>query len=349
MWWKYLSIVILLYVFVGGFVVPLRPGIMNTQPERLVAGASHTLVVDMYNTRYDMGDKVNVLVRVDGAGYIKATSVAVRDQNSLEVAMTVPRNLPTSSGAVAGTLIVHDSDNGFAVSPSAVTIVRGDSPAVEAVDWSDSAGLEEGPWKLQFPFIGILYETIRNTFFHVAIWFAMFFLMAVSMAYSIAYLRQSDLHYDAVASSFAYVAIVFGIMGMITGAIWAKNTWGVYWTNDPKLNMAAVALIIYVAYAILRSAVTDPDQRARVTAAYNIFAVVAFVPLVFIIPRLTSSLHPGNGGNPALGGEDLDNTLRLFFYPAIIGLIMAGSWLALLMVRLEAIKMRLLDFKIDYK
>jgi heme exporter protein C len=68
-------------------------------------------------------------------------------------------------------------------------------------------------------------------------------------------------------------------------------------------------------------------------SAYNIFAFIALIPLVFVIPRLTDSLHPGNGGNPALGGEDLDNTLRMIFYPSIIGLTLIGVWMASLYYR----------------
>ncbi|HMP31223.1 MAG TPA: cytochrome c assembly protein, partial [Saprospiraceae bacterium] len=61
-------------------------------------------------------------------------------------------------------------------------------------------------------------------------------------------------------------------------------------------------------------------------------------PLIFVIPRLYDSLHPGNGGNPALGGEDLDNTLRMFFYPSIIGLILIGVWIATLKYRTDKIE-----------
>ncbi len=345
MWWKYFGILLLIYVFAGGFLVPLKPGIMAVNPDRVDMSSGVTLDLEMYNTNYAESDEVKVLIRLDASHYIEAEGVDIIDRNTLRTAFDMPGDLPDAQQFASASLIVHDPENGFIVSPSALILVKADSMATGATTWSKTTGLKEGPWRLQFPFIGILYETIRNTFFHVAIWFAMFFLMAVSMIYSIRYLHKPSLTGDAVAASYAYVSILFGIMGMVTGSIWAKNTWGVYWTNDPKLNMAAVALIIYVAYAILRSAINDPDQKARVSAAYNIFAVVAFIPLVFVIPRLTSSLHPGNGGNPALGGEDLDNTLRMFFYPAIIGLTLIGSWMATLMSRLAQLKIHLIDHR----
>lgn len=82
----------------------------------------------------------------------------------------------------------------------------------------------------------------------------------------------------------------------------------------------------------------DQDRRAKVSAAYNIFAFATMIPLIIIIPRLTDSLHPGNGGNPALGGEDLDHTLRMVFYPAIIGLTLISVWISSLVTRYRLVE-----------
>jgi len=240
------------------------------------------------------------------------------------------------------TLIVHDPSSGYQLLPAAFFNAGEVKSLNTKVDWVEdlpSAGTE---WRFQFPFIGILYETIRNTFFHVAIWMAMFVLLIVSLIYSIKYLRSNDLVDDAVAASFAHVAVFLGILGMITGSIWARYAWGAFWTSDPKLNMSAVAMMIYLAYSILRSSISNDDQRAKLGAAYNIFAFVAMIPLIFIIPRLTMSLHPGNGGNPALGGEDLDSTLRLVFYPAIIGYTLLGVWLSSLLFRIRKVQLNLI-------
>jgi len=88
--------------------------------------------------------------------------------------------------------------------------------------------------------------------------------------------------------------------------------------------MSATAMLVYCAYWFLRASISDVDTRARLSAVYNIFSFVCLMILVMVIPRFTDSLHPGNGGNPALGGEDLDNTLRAVFYPAIIGYTLLG-------------------------
>jgi len=79
------------------------------------------------------------------------------------------------------------------------------------------------------------------------------------------------------------------------------------------------------------------------TSVYNIFAFASIIPLLFVIPRLVDSLHPGNGGNPGFGGEDLDNTMRMAFYPAIIGMTLLGLWISDLRYRLAIIADKLLE------
>ena len=191
---------------------------------------------------------------------------------------------------------------------------------------------------IEVPKLSILNETIRNLFFHVAIWFAMFILLIVSVVYSIKYLKSSEIGADIKASEFATMGIVFGLLGVATGSVWAKFTWGDWWVNDPKLNATTIALLIYMAYFVLRSSIEDSHQKGRISAVYNIFAFAAAVPLIFILPRLTDSLHPGNGGNPGFSAYDLDNNLRMVFYPAIIGWTLIGVWFASMRIRVKKIQ-----------
>ncbi len=191
---------------------------------------------------------------------------------------------------------------------------------------------------MEVPKLSILNETIRNLFFHVAIWFAMFILLIVSVVYSIKYLKTSKVEVDIKASEFAAMGIVFGLLGVATGSVWAKFTWGDWWVNDPKLNATTIALLIYLAYFVLRSSIENPHQKGRISAVYNVFAFAAAVPLIFILPRLTDSLHPGNGGNPGFSTYDLDNNLRTVFYPAIIGWTLLGIWFASLRIRIKKIQ-----------
>lgn len=190
----------------------------------------------------------------------------------------------------------------------------------------------------EVPRLAILNETIRVLHFHVPMWFGMIILLSISVAYSIKYLHTPKANHDVYAIEFANAGVVFGILGILSGAFWANYTWGSPWSSDPKQNGAAIALLIYFAYFILRNSLEDEQQRAKISAVYNIFAFAALVPLLFILPRLTDSLHPGSGGNPGFNAYDLDSRLRLVFYPAVIGWTLLGVWLASLRIRLHIIK-----------
>jgi heme exporter protein C len=190
------------------------------------------------------------------------------------------------------------------------------------------------------PKLAILEESIRNLFYHVPMWFGMVLLLLGSMINAIKFLRKGNLTDDIKSAELANIGVLFGMMGIVTGMIWAKNTWGAYWTNDPKLNSAAIGMLMYFAYIVLRSSIEDEEKRARVSAVYNIFSFPIFVVLIFILPRLTASLHPGNGGNPGFNSYDLDSKLRLVFYPAVIGWTLIGYWIADLAIRKKLIEQK---------
>lgn len=191
---------------------------------------------------------------------------------------------------------------------------------------------------MEVPRLPILNETIRNLYFHVPMWFGMIFLFLLSFINAIKFLRTNALEKDILSIEYANVGILFGVLGCITGSFWAKYTWGTWWTNDPKLNGAAIGMLIYLAYLVLRGSFTDELQKARISAVYNIFAFLILIPLLFVLPRLTDSLHPGNGGNPGFNAYDLDNNLRKVFYPAVIGWSMLGYWIANVNIRIAKLQ-----------
>jgi heme exporter protein C len=189
------------------------------------------------------------------------------------------------------------------------------------------------------PRLDILNETIRNLFYHVPVWFAMLFMMTVSLWYSILSLSGNDLKRDNKAYNAALVGFFFSIPGLTTGSIWAKYTWGTWWTfQDPKLNGVAISMLIYLAYFILRFSVDDEQKRSRISAVYNVFAFVMMNVFIMVLPRLTDSLHPGNGGNPAFAKYDLDDNMRLVFYPAVVGWVLFSYWLFEIKNRISLLK-----------
>jgi len=191
-------------------------------------------------------------------------------------------------------------------------------------------------------------ETIRNLYFHVCMWFAMMIFFIVSVVYAIKYLRGYDLKYDIYSKVFAAVGIFFGVLGYLTGIIWMSYTWAdpnnstfVSYSavaREPKLIGTAIALLIYLAYFVLRGAVEDLDKRARISAVYNILAFSLLFPTIWIIPRLLPSLHPGREGNPALNTNDIDAGMRVVFYPAVAGWTLLGVWIAGIKIRIELLR-----------
>tara|TARA_B110000014_G_scaffold59249_1_gene40038 strand:- start:85 stop:732 length:648 start_codon:yes stop_codon:yes gene_type:complete len=187
----------------------------------------------------------------------------------------------------------------------------------------------------EVPELPILNEAIRVMFFHVPMWFTMIFLLFISALNAYYFISKGSINYDLKSREYASVGIFFGILGILSGMIWAKFTWGAYWTNDPKLNGSALSLLIYFSYFVLRGSIRDQIKKAKISSVYNIFAFAMLIPLLFILPRMTDSLHPGNGGNPGFNIYDMNSQLRIVFYPAVIGFILLGIWITKLRLRLR--------------
>ncbi len=202
-----------------------------------------------------------------------------------------------------------------------------------------------GGFLFNVPRLTIVNETIRALYFHVPMWFGMVFMFLASTYHAVLYLRKSQTIYDNYSNSFATVGLFLGLLGIVTGMIWANYTWGSPWHGDPKQNGAAIALLVYFAYFILRGSITNNEQKARLSAVYNIFAFTAMVPLIFIIPRMTSSMHPGSGGNPGFNMYDLDSKMRMVFYPAVIGWSLMGRWVATVLIRIQIVKEKIEDLE----
>jgi heme exporter protein C len=202
---------------------------------------------------------------------------------------------------------------------------------------------------MDVPRLPALGETIRNLYFHVCMWFAMMILFIVSVVNAIRYLRTLNLKYDIAARHYAAVGIVMGVLGYATGIIWMSYTWAdpnnpafesfSAVAREPKLIGAAIALLIYFAYMVLRDSINDIDKKARISSVYNIFAFAMLFPAIWIIPRILPSLHPGGTeGNPAMNFRDSSGTMKVVFYPAIIGWTLLGVWITTLKIRWSYLK-----------
>jgi len=333
-WWKFLTVVIMLYVIIAGLLIPLKPGILSNSNLEASVGKKYHTDVQCYNCRLNNAEDLNVWLWLPSDRLLKAEEVVVVNDTYLSASFdTIPSDLEFArDNRVLASVMIDNSLEGHYFYRNAVSIFPPDEDYKKEGTFYSLSDIKTVK-SIAFPFQHILYETSRNTYFHVAIWMAMFGLLILSCVYSGKYLLKKNIHDDYKASAITTVAIVFGIAGILTGSMWAKFTWGAFWTDDVKLNMTAVALLIYLAYWVLRSSVSDPDVRARLASVFNIFAFASLIVLVMVIPRLTDSLHPGNGGNPAFSSYDMDSTMRMVFYPAIIGYFLIGLWMAQLYFR----------------
>jgi heme exporter protein C len=344
-WWKALGVVILLYVFWAGMLTPIKPGIVEVQAENAQAGQMLSVQLRGYNTHFAQTDENRVWLVQGSEVVLPAKQVRAADANTLNLQFALPPYLPGVAKREEFRLLVDNPIDGRFVSEQSVAITQDSvNQEIGAALWSEASitGLHEREG-MAFPYLAQLKETIRNLYFHVSLWFAMTILFVTAMIFSIRYLRFFREDDDRKAKAFTTVGLLFGMLGIVTGAIWAKNTWGDYWSWDPKQNMTAIALLIYFAYFVLRSAFEDMEKRARLAAVYNIFAFATLIPLTYILPRMADSLHPGAEGNPGLASQDLDNTMRMIFYPAIIGWTLIGLWVAQLIYRSDRLRAKLLD------
>lgn len=314
-WWKLLAVLLLLYVVIVGLHTPLGPALVHASIDRIAPGPA-TLEATGYNTHFT---QETPQVWLENDGYrVCATEVSVKSDVELYATFTVPTGLQANLTS----LWAWDAKDGPVVLRDAF-FTEGLGNGLQGEGCTVNTTERSG---FSFPNRTILNETIRNLFFHVPMWFTMMVLMTIAFVQSLLVLRNGDLANDQMALSAVDVSLLFAALGLITGSIWARATWGDWWTSDPKLNGAAVTVLIYAAYLILRGSVPDPHKRARLAAIYNIFAYVLMMVFLMVLPRLTDSLHPGNGGNPAFSQYDLDSSLRAVFYPAVTGWILLGVW-----------------------
>jgi heme exporter protein C len=341
MWWKILSVVLIIYTITAGLLVPLKPGVTFVSPVSATTGKTATFQIQGYNTYYTRGaaSDVRVWLEFDSLHAMAGRPVKVLNDTTLEVQFTFPAQTPNGAQQAMLNAIVDHPTDGVSLLPAAVELSQGTDTTAAGAAWDQSPVNKLHVYKnFSFPYRNIIYETIRNLYFHVPMWFGLMFMFIASVVYSIRYLGNPKPDYDRYASAFAETGLLFGVMGLVTGMLWAHYAWGAAWSNDIKQLMTAVALLIYLAYFILRSSFDEHEKGARLAAVYNIFAFASLVPLLYIVPRMFASLHPGATGNPAFGKEDLDNTMRAVFYPAIIGWSLLGVWITTLRVRYQRLE-----------
>lgn len=337
--WKWGSILLLAYVFLWGFSTPLQPGLVSCSPSQLDL-QEETITLSAVGQPFALegAETSGFTVILRSADQLLRTDVTSVSPHGIEARFDVPDNLPSRAldafvfTPKAGTLFLG---NACFVEDAA----KGDIPEEYRATAPDDLHPQLG---FSFPFQPNIMESIRNLLLHVPMWFAMFFVMGIGFVASLAQLRTDRVLWDQRAEAAVRTGLVFGLLGLTTGSLWARWTWGAWWVSDPQLNGALVTVLLYSGYLILRAAMGDDDRVGRLSAVYNVFAFVMLVILLMVLPRYTESLHPGKDGNPGFNSYDLDNSLRAVFYPAVIGWGALCYWMYTLRLRMNRLAHALL-------
>jgi len=134
-------------------------------------------------------------------------------------------------------------------------------------------------------------QIFRIIYFHVPAAAAAMTGSAVALVASILFLVTKNFRYDALAVAVTEVGLAFLAVNLVTGSIWARVIWGVWWAWDPRLTSALICWILYAGYMILRQSLEEPTQRATFAAVYSIFAFTD-VPIVYFSIRWWRTIHP---------------------------------------------------------
>jgi heme exporter protein C len=156
----------------------------------------------------------------------------------------------------------------------------------------------------------------RIFYFHVPSWIAMFIAFSVVFVANISYLAARKAKWDWLGVSAAELGVVCCTIGLATGPLWAKPTWGIWWTWDARLTTTFILWLLYISYLLLRGLLDDPERKATLSAVFGIFAFLD-VPLVYVSNRLWRTQHPQPvilGGN----GAGLDPTMGKVLFLCVV-------------------------------
>ncbi|MGI9069913.1 MAG: cytochrome c biogenesis protein [Bryobacteraceae bacterium] len=176
----------------------------------------------------------------------------------------------------------------------------------------------------------------RIIFFHVPAAITGMIGYFLALVLSILYLRSGNFRYDSLAASVVEVSVVFSVLNIVTGSIWARIIWGIWWTWDYRLTSALVCVLIFSGYLMLRRAIDEPTQRARLSAALAIFGCIDVV-IVWKSIEWFRTQHPGPVLSIRTGGGNIDPAMEHMLYLNFLAILMIATALVLVRTRQEGI------------
>ncbi len=174
----------------------------------------------------------------------------------------------------------------------------------------------------------------RIMFLHIPAAITCFTGFFTAMFLSIGYLSTGKLTLDAVAASINEVSLVFALVNVVTGSIWARIIWGIWWTWDYRLTSMFVCLLIYTGYLLLRRSIAEPTQRARLSAAMSIFGCLDIV-IVWKSIEWFRTQHPGPVLSIRTGGGNIDPSMEAMIYRNVFAFLLIAAGIILVRMRQE--------------
>jgi heme exporter protein C len=176
----------------------------------------------------------------------------------------------------------------------------------------------------------------RIIFFHVPAAITGMIGYFLALVLSILYLRSGNFRYDSLAASVVEVSVVFSVLNIVTGSIWARIIWGIWWTWDYRLTSALVCVLIFSGYLMLRRAIDEPTQRARLSAVLAIFGCIDVV-IVWKSIEWFRTQHPGPVLSIRTGGGNIDPAMEHMLYLNFLAILMIATALVLVRTRQESV------------
>jgi len=153
------------------------------------------------------------------------------------------------------------------------------------------------------PLEAVMGAVQKMFYFHVSAgWVGMLSFLVAAISGGV-YLKSREHLWDILSQSSVEIGLVFTLICIISGSIWAKPIWNTWWTWDPRLTTVSIMALIYAAYLLLRRGIDEPEKSARFGAVYTLLGFVS-VPLTFISIRLLRTIHPVVfGGSASIAGS----------------------------------------------
>jgi heme exporter protein C len=185
-----------------------------------------------------------------------------------------------------------------------------------------------------------MHEIQRIFYFHVPVWTAMTIALSITCFSNIAWLATRRATWDLLGTAAAEVGVLCCSLGLVTGMLWGKPVWGIWWTWDPRLTSTFVLWLLYISYLLLRELVEDPHRRATLSAVFGIFAYLD-LPIVL----LATTLWPrGQHPQPVLfgGPKSINRTMLEVFF-----VCMASVVAVMILVLIDRYRLERLRFEAD--